>query len=86
MPDVAPTTPPYVYTDSDTLSVIKESLDRAITTRMNILAKPKPSYDIDGQKFSWAEYLDQLNKTIEQLRKNLQDFDEPFEFDSSYYF
>jgi len=86
MPDTEYTPPAFVLTDTNTLSIIKESLDRAILTRQNILAKPKPSYDIDGQKFSWAEYLKILNETIEQLRKNMQDFDTPYEFDSSIYF
>ena len=85
MPDIPYVAPAYVLTDADTKSVIKESLDRAILTRQNILAKPKPTYDIDGQRFEWAEYLKTLNDTIVQLQQQLQTFDDPYEIDSSLY-
>lgn len=85
MPDTPYVPPTYVLSDSDTKSVIKESLDRAILTRQSILAKPKPTYDIDGQRFEWAEYLKVLNDTIAQLQVQLQSFDEPYELDSSIY-
>ena len=29
-----------------------------------ITANPKPTYDIDGQKFSWGQYLKQLQDTV----------------------
>lgn len=82
MPSTEYTPPPYVLTDTNVASVLKESLDRAILTRQNILEKPKPTYDIDGQRFEWAEYLEVLNKTIAQLTKELQDIDGPFEVES----
>jgi hypothetical protein len=85
MPDAEYTPPQFVLTDADTVSVIKESLDRAILTRQKILANPKPSYNIDGQEFKWAEYLLALNKTITQLQTDLQAFDDPFELDSVAY-
>jgi hypothetical protein len=85
MPDTPYVAPAYSLSDADAKSVIKESLDRAILTRQSILLKPKPTYDIDGQKFDWNTYLDILNKTISQLQRDLQDFDGLFEIDSSLY-
>lgn len=85
MPNEAYVPPSFVLADTDTVSVIKESLDRAILTRQSILLKPKPSYNIDGQEFKWAEYLEVLNKTISQLQKDLQAFDDPFEIDTVVY-
>ena len=85
MPNEAYVPPAYVLADTDTASVIKESLDRAILTRQAILLKPKPTYNIDGQEFKWAEYLEVLNKTITQLQKDIQAFDDPFEIDSVVY-
>ena len=85
MPNTPYTPPQYVLTDSDRVSVIRESLDRAILLRQNILAKPKPTYDIDGQRFEWNEYLAVLNKTIAELTQQLQDFDELFELSSQVY-
>ena len=85
MPNDAYVPPPFVLTDTETVSVIKESLDRAILTRQKILLNPKPSYSIDGQEFKWAEYLEVLNKTIAQLQKEIQSYDGPFEIDSVVY-
>lgn len=87
MPNVAYVPPPFVLSDTDVKSVIKESLDRAILTRQAILLNPKPTYDIDGQKFEWAEYLKQLNATIKQLTEELQTLDNetPFEIESQAY-
>jgi len=87
MPNTPYVQPVYVLTDADTRSVLKESLDRAIITRQNILEKPKPSYDIDGQKFMWSEYLKVLNDTIDRLKIDIQDLDSdsPFEIESQAY-
>lgn len=87
MPDVEYVPPAFVLTDANVKSVIKESLDRAILTRQSILLHPKPSYDIDGQKFEWAQYMKQLDATIAQLTKELQvlDTDSPFEIESQAY-
>lgn len=85
MPDTPYVPPAFSLSDAEQVSVIKESLDRAILTRQNILNKPKPTYDIDGQRFEWNEYLDILNKTISQLQKDLVAFDELYEITSTQY-
>lgn len=85
MPNEAYVPPPFSLADTEVVSVLKESLDRAILTRQSILLKPKPTYNIDGQEFKWAEYLEVLNKTISQLQKDIQSFDDPFEIDSVVY-
>jgi hypothetical protein len=85
MPDTPYVPPAHSLADSEQASVIKESLDRAILTRQNVLLKPKPTYDIDGQRFEWNEYLDVLNKTITQLQKDLVAFDELYEVNSQIY-
>lgn len=87
MPSQPYTPPPYTLSDADRRSVLNESLDRAIITRQNILDKPKPTYDIDGQRFEWAEYLEVLNKTIDKLKQDIQDLDNdsPFEIESQVY-
>jgi hypothetical protein len=85
MPDTPYVPPAYTLSDADRKSVIAESLDRAILTRQSLLLKPKPTYDIDGQKFEWAEYLKVLNTTIQELQSQLQSFDDLYEIDSSLY-
>lgn len=85
MPDTQYTPPAFTLQDTDVVSILKETLARAILTRQNIVLKPKPTYDIDGQKFSWTEYLAQLDKTIAQLNNEIQSADGPFEIESSIY-
>ncbi|MBL9124448.1 MAG: hypothetical protein JNG90_12505, partial [Planctomycetaceae bacterium] len=42
---------------------------------------PKPSYQLDGQSVSWADYLAQLRATVEWCERQLA-AGEPFEFRS----
>ena len=46
-----------------------------------VTANPKPSYTLDGQKVSWAEYLAKLRDTIDWCEKKLAG-QEPFEIRS----
>lgn len=85
MPDTPYVPSAYSLTDADSVSIIKETLDRAILTRQKIVLNPKPSYNIDGQEFKWAEYLEVLNKTITQLQKDVQAFEDDYELDSVVY-
>lgn len=85
MPNTEYTPPPYSLTDDNVLSVLRESRDRAILTRQQILEKPKPSYNIDGQEFKWNEYLKVLNDTIARLTQEILDADGPYEIESQMY-
>jgi hypothetical protein len=38
---------------------------QALTLIADITAQPKPTYKIDSQQVSWAEYLAQLQQTVE---------------------
>lgn len=48
--------------------------DQTLQRIVDITAQPKPSYSVDGQSFSHAEYLAQLRQTLtwcnEQLAAN----------------
>lgn len=44
----------------------------------DITAEPKPSYNVGGQSVQWAQYLKQLQETIDWCDSQLQ-ADEPFE-------
>jgi len=85
MPDVPFVDPPVVLINAQQVTIITESLQRAILVRMNLLSSPKPTYEIDGQTFKWNEYLDVLNKTIKQLQTDLVALDEDYEIESSMY-
>jgi len=46
-----------------------------------LTATPKPTYTIDGQSVSWAEYLDRLKRTVTWCNEQLA-AESPFEFQS----
>lgn len=39
-------------------------------------ASPKPTYNVDGQSFSWTEYQKFLLESIDDLNKRIADADE----------
>lgn len=55
-------------TDEENLAKLKASRDNIIERIQEMTLKPKPDYDIDGQKFSWTAY----NKHLFDLLRNLQ--------------
>lgn len=55
---------------SQTLAIIQQ-----------ITESPKPSYNVDGQSFSWGEYLKQLQETVAWCDNQLSAY-EPFEVQS----
>jgi hypothetical protein len=44
----------------------------------DLLASPKPTYWIDGQRVHWQEYADSLQRTVDGCDRKLADA-EPFE-------
>ncbi len=46
-----------------------------------LTANPKPSYELDGQRVSWSEYLAQLRSTVDWCDRQLA-ATEPFELHS----
>ena len=55
-------------TDLEQLRQIKT---QTLALIAQITAQPKPTYDIDGQNVSWAEYLAQLQDTAEWCDRQL---------------
>ena len=49
-------------TDAEQIATIKR---QTLALIAEITANPKPTYDIDGQKVSWGQYLGQLQATVE---------------------
>jgi hypothetical protein len=54
--------------DADQLRRIKS---QTLALLAEITAQPKPSYLIDKQKVSWAEYLAQLQQTVAWCEQQL---------------
>jgi hypothetical protein len=65
-------------TEAEQIALIRT---QTLTQLKELRASPKPSYSIDGQKVSWAEYAESLQQTIDWCDRKLVDR-EPFEFKS----
>lgn len=66
------------------LQQIRTIKSQTLARMAEITAAPKPSYEIDGQNVAWAEYLKQLQKTVDWCNQVLAS-EEPFEFRSQGY-
>ena len=49
-------------TDAEQIAKIKQ---QTLALIAQITADPKPTYDIDGQKITWGDYLGQLQATAQ---------------------
>jgi hypothetical protein len=49
-------------TDAEQIAKIKQ---QTLALIAQITADPKPTYDIDGQKITWGDYLGQLQATVQ---------------------
>lgn len=72
-------------TDEENLERLMEIRDNIISVIGSITAKPKPTYDIDGQKVAWGEYLDQLRKQLAYTLQLIADTAGPYEVESQGY-
>ena len=62
-------------TDMEQLTAIRSL---ALQRIAEITATPKPNYSIDGQQVAWADYLRQLQATVDWCNERLADLG-PFE-------
>jgi len=67
--------------DAEQIATIKT---QTLARIAEITAQPKPSYDVDGQKIAWSEYLARLQATVDWCNEKLAG-EEPFEFQSRGY-
>jgi len=58
------------------MPTVVQNLDTAILNISGLIAQitvePKPSYNVDSQLVSWAEYLDTLTTKLATLQKTRQ--------------
>lgn len=72
-------------TDEENLENLKQIRDNITALIGSITQQPKPTYDIDGQKVAWGEYLDQLRKQLAYTLQLIIDTEGPFEVESQGY-
>lgn len=59
--------------------MLKTIRSQTLAMIQQLTESPKPSYSVDGQTVSWADYLEQLRSTATWCDEQLQTA-EPFEF------
>jgi hypothetical protein len=62
--------------DAEQISLIKS---QTLARIVEITAQPKPTYQIDGQTVSWADYLSRLEQTVDWCNARLAG-EQPVEF------
>lgn len=67
--------------DAEQIATIKT---QTLARIAEITAEPKPTYNVDGQMVAWADYLKQLQQTVDWCNEKLAG-EEPFEFHSRGY-
>ncbi len=55
-------------TDAEQVAAIKS---QTLALIVEITARPKPTYQIDGQLVAWGDYLSQLQRTIDWCNEKL---------------
>jgi hypothetical protein len=71
-------------TDAEYLEELRLARDKWVALVSDLLASPKPSYNIDGQEVLWGEYLDSLFGKIRSINDLIGDNTDPFEVISYY--
>ena len=51
--------------DLQQITVIRS---QTLTQLVDLRANPKPSYEIDGQRVSWTDYIESLQRTVAAAR------------------
>jgi hypothetical protein len=54
---------------------LQTALESLVTAFKAACANPKPNYSLDGQSFSWADYLKMLKDGIKETAELLTIFD-----------
>ncbi|WP_347243219.1 hypothetical protein [Thermogutta sp.] len=54
--------------DEDVLKLIRS---QTLAIIQQVTAQPKPSYELDGQRVSWSEYLGRLTAVVEWCNAQL---------------
>jgi hypothetical protein len=72
-------------TDAELVVRLKEARTNLIIKIEEYSKNPKPTYEIDGQKVAWKDYLKQLMQDLKELNEAIVAMDETFEIHSTMY-
>jgi hypothetical protein len=73
------------YTEDEQRDRLIGIRDNIITLIGQVTSKPKPNYDIDGQKVDWGDYLEILYKAKAKALQDIIDFEGPYEIETQAY-
>lgn len=66
-------------TDEQLTTKLQNTRDELVQRRLDVISKPRPTYNIDGQEVKWSEYLKQLDASIASINKELVQDSGPYE-------
>jgi hypothetical protein len=66
---------------TDDLQQLRTIRSQTLALIAELTAKPKPTYQVEGQSVSWNEYLARLHETVDWCERKLAG-EEPFEIRS----
>ena len=69
---------PYVLDIPTVVGNVAQTFANLVALRMDILANPRPRYNLHGEFFSWPELYAFLDKSIGDMQKQLSQL-QPFE-------
>ena len=69
-------------THEEVLELLRRTRDQLLERCLDVTLKPKPSYNIDGQEIKWAEYLEQLTKSLKAVEDQIATKLPPYEEES----
>lgn len=56
---------------TDDRQALEQIRSQTLTLIQEITAQPKPSYELDGQRVSWTEYLERLLAVVDWCDRQL---------------
>lgn len=65
--------------DEALLAKLYEARDNLVEQKLQATLKPRPNYDIDGQKVEWVEYLKYLDRAVKDIQSTIQLYEGPYE-------
>lgn len=71
-------------TDDINFITLQVTYDQLLARRLEVLTKPRPNYEIDGQIVNWADYLEVLTAQINGIKQELIQA-QPFEEAETWY-
>jgi hypothetical protein len=71
--------PSVPKTEEEILADLYIVRDNLVAQKLKLTLKPKPTYEIDGQRVEWTQYLQYLDKALIGIREAILIYEGPYE-------